>query len=85
MALADPDMSIDLAADLWFSITSTVVVAMVVHDRRRTDGRPALGPYDISKGGEVDDADEEIPDRCGAGCARPGSVGTGLASGAASV
>ncbi len=61
IALADPNKSIDLTANLWFSIASTVFVAIVVTIVAERITEPALGPYDLSEGSEVDHTDDEIP------------------------
>ncbi len=45
IALADPNKSIDLTANLWFSIASTFFVAIVITFVAAADHRASLGPY----------------------------------------
>ncbi len=46
IALADPNLSIDLTANLWFSIASTVFVAVVITLIAQRITEPAVGTYD---------------------------------------
>lgn len=57
--LADPNRSIDLTANLWFSIASTIFVAIVITFIAQRITVPALGPYE--GGADVDVADDEVP------------------------
>jgi aminobenzoyl-glutamate transport protein len=54
IALVDPDRSIDLAANLYFGIASTVVITLVITLVTRRIVEPSLGPHDDSH--ESDDA-----------------------------
>jgi aminobenzoyl-glutamate transport protein len=56
IALVDPSRSIDLTANLWFAIASTIFVALVITMIAQRITEPALGAYD---GGGVVAADEE--------------------------
>ena len=46
IALVDPNKSIDLTANLWFSIASTFFVAIVITIVAERITEPSLGPYD---------------------------------------
>jgi aminobenzoyl-glutamate transport protein len=58
IALADPDLSIDLTANLWFSIVSTFFVAIVITIVAEKITERSLGPY---TGEDVVHVDEEVP------------------------
>ncbi|MGH9192633.1 MAG: AbgT family transporter [Acidimicrobiales bacterium] len=55
IALGDPGRSIDLTANLWFSIASTLFVALVITAIAERITEPSLGPYE---GHEPVDVDE---------------------------
>lgn len=61
IALADPNMSIDLTANLWFSIASTVFVAIVITLIAQRVTEPAVGTYtgtpDLG-----DEGEQEVPE-----------------------
>jgi aminobenzoyl-glutamate transport protein len=62
-ALVDPNAEIDLAANLWFGIVSTLFVSVVltIVTARLVEGR--MGPYDPAEAGEVpEEAEEEDPE-----------------------
>ncbi|HEY3485156.1 MAG TPA: AbgT family transporter, partial [Ilumatobacteraceae bacterium] len=59
IALADPDLSIDLTANLWFSIASTFFVAVVVTLVADKITARSLGPY---VGDDVVHVDENVPE-----------------------
>lgn len=61
IALVDPTRSIDLTANLWFSIASTLFVALVVTVVAQRITAPALGPYD-GKADVVAADDEDVPE-----------------------
>lgn len=46
IGLADPTMSIDLTANLWFAIASTIFVALVITAVAQRITEPALGKYE---------------------------------------
>ncbi|HMJ77557.1 MAG TPA: AbgT family transporter [Iamia sp.] len=58
IAIADPDRSIDLTANLWFAIASTFFVAVVVSLIADKITSRSLGPY---RGEAVVAADEDVP------------------------
>jgi aminobenzoyl-glutamate transport protein len=59
IALAEPDRSIDLTANLWFAIASTFFVAIVISFVADRITSRSLGPYD----GEAEAAtDDEVPE-----------------------
>jgi aminobenzoyl-glutamate transport protein len=58
IALADPNRSIDLTANLWFAIASTLFVAIVITLIADTITARGLGPYE---GADIVHVDEEIP------------------------
>jgi aminobenzoyl-glutamate transport protein len=58
--LAEPDRSIDLTANLWFSIASTVFVAIVITFVLQRITEPSLGSYVAS--GDDGPADEVAPE-----------------------
>jgi aminobenzoyl-glutamate transport protein len=57
--LAEPDRSIDLTANLWFSIASTVFVAVVITFVLQRITEPALGRYEPE--GDVELPEDEVP------------------------
>jgi aminobenzoyl-glutamate transport protein len=57
--LADPNKSIDLTANLWFAIASTLFVALVITVIVQKITEPALGAY--VPAGEAEHDDEEVP------------------------
>jgi aminobenzoyl-glutamate transport protein len=62
-ALVDPNAEIDLAANLWFGIASTLFVSVVltIVTARLVEGR--MGPYDPADAGEEpEEAEEEDPE-----------------------
>ncbi|HEY3141967.1 MAG TPA: AbgT family transporter [Acidimicrobiales bacterium] len=59
IALVDPSRSIDLTANLWFAIASTIFVALVITMIAQRITEPALGAYD--GGGVVAADEEEVP------------------------
>ena len=72
IALADPSMSIDLTANLWFAIASTVFVALIITVIAQRITEPALGRYVPAAvgGGDAEGAG-------GAGGADPEAAGAG--------
>ena len=58
IAIADPTKSIDLTANLWFAIASTIFVAVVVTIVAERITERSLGPY---VGDDVVHVDEEVP------------------------
>ena len=60
IALADPTKSIDLTANLWFSIASTFVCAVVITFIVQRITEPALGKY--VPDAEIDRPEEVVPD-----------------------
>jgi aminobenzoyl-glutamate transport protein len=58
IALADPDQSIDLTANLWFAIASTLFVAVVITIVAERITERGLGPY---TGEDVVHVDEDVP------------------------
>jgi aminobenzoyl-glutamate transport protein len=60
IALADPSMSIDLTANLWFSIASTVFVAVVITVIAQRITEPGLGRYDETP--DVEDGEGDVPE-----------------------
>jgi aminobenzoyl-glutamate transport protein len=71
ISLADPDGSIDLTANLWFSIASTIFVAVVITIIAQRITEPALGPH-VRMDDPADEAvtDDAIDDAVPAGEAR---------------
>ena len=60
IALADPGKSIDLTANLWFSIASTVFVALIITFIAQRITEPSVGPYVPEvRDADVEGADEE--------------------------
>jgi len=57
--LADPDLSIDLTANLWFNIASTFFVALVITFVVQRITEPSLGRYDA---GDVEHEDDVVPE-----------------------
>jgi aminobenzoyl-glutamate transport protein len=57
--LADPSKSIDLTANLWFAIASTVFVALVITVIAQRITEPSLGAYDPAEAGPGDAGDAE--------------------------
>lgn len=74
--LADPTKSIDLTANLYFSIASTLFVALVITFIAQKITEPALGPYE---GAHLVDTNEEAPEGEPRGL-RFAMIGTGLAA-----
>jgi para-aminobenzoyl-glutamate transporter family len=64
IALADPNRSIDLTANLWFAIASTVFVALVITVVAQRVTEPALGRYE---GEVVAETEEAAPEGEGRG------------------
>lgn len=58
IALGDPGRSIDLTANLWFSIASTLFVALVITVVAQRITEPALGPYEGHDPVDLDEAGE---------------------------
>jgi aminobenzoyl-glutamate transport protein len=56
IALGDPGRSIDLTANLWFSIASTLFVALVITVIAQRITEPSLGAYEGHDPVDVDDA-----------------------------
>ena len=65
IALADPDKSIDLTANLWFNIASTFFCALVITFIVQRITEPALGKY--VPDAEIDLPEEEVPEGEGRG------------------
>ena len=65
IALADPTKSIDLTANLWFSIASTFFCAVVITFIVQRITEPALGKY--VPDAEIDRPEEVVPDGEGRG------------------
>jgi aminobenzoyl-glutamate transport protein len=59
IALADPNQSIDLTANLWFAIASTFFVAVVITFVAEKITERGLGPYE---GGGAVHVDEDVPE-----------------------
>jgi aminobenzoyl-glutamate transport protein len=59
IAIADPNMSIDLTANLWFAIASTIFVAIVITFVAEKITERSLGPY---VGEDVVHVDEDVPE-----------------------
>lgn len=59
IGLADPSRSIDLTANLWFSIVSTFFVALVITFVAERITEKAVGPYE--GGADVIKVDDEVP------------------------
>jgi aminobenzoyl-glutamate transport protein len=59
--LADPSRSIDLTANLWFAIASTLFVALVITFVAQRITEPSLGRYVPPEGGVARD-DEAVPE-----------------------
>jgi len=61
-ALVDPSAEIDLAANLYFGIASTLLITFVITftTARLVEGR--MGPYDPADAGEQTASDDELPD-----------------------
>jgi aminobenzoyl-glutamate transport protein len=59
IALADPDLSIDLTANLWFSIASTFFVAIVITFIVEKITERSLGPYEGDDVVHIDDVPPE--------------------------
>jgi aminobenzoyl-glutamate transport protein len=60
IALADPDLTIDLTANLWFSIASTFAMAIVMTFIVQRITEPALGKF--APAGDVETATDEVPE-----------------------
>jgi aminobenzoyl-glutamate transport protein len=58
IAIADPNLSIDLTANLWFAIASTLFVAIVITIVAERITERSLGPY---TGEDIVHVDEEVP------------------------
>ena len=65
IALADPDLSIDLTANLWFNIVSTFAMAIVMTFIVQRITEPALGKY--VPDADIDLPEEEVPEGEGRG------------------
>lgn len=65
IAIADPSRSIDLTANLWFAIASTLFVAVVITFVAQRITEPSLGRFQPD--GEVEDHHEEVPEGEGRG------------------
>ncbi len=63
IALADPSRSIDLTANLWFAIASTLFVALVITVIAERITEPGLGAYEgrPDRGQADEDEDEDVP------------------------
>jgi aminobenzoyl-glutamate transport protein len=61
IAIADPGQSIDLTANLWFSIVSTIFVALVIAFVAERITEKTLGPYHNEGVSDVRQVDDEIP------------------------
>jgi para-aminobenzoyl-glutamate transporter family len=59
IAIADPTKSIDLTANLWFAIVSTIFVAVVITFVAERITEQSLGPYE---GDDIVHVDEEVPE-----------------------
>jgi aminobenzoyl-glutamate transport protein len=60
IALADPSRSIDLTANLWFAIASTLFVALVITFIAQRVTEPALGTY-VPPGDAEEAEEDEVP------------------------
>lgn len=60
IALSDPNLSIDLTANLWFSIASTIFVALVMTFIAQRITEPALGSYTGTP--DKTEGEDEIPE-----------------------
>jgi aminobenzoyl-glutamate transport protein len=60
IALSDPNLSIDLTANLWFSIASTIFVALVMTFIAQRITEPALGSYTGTP--DQTEGEDEVPE-----------------------
>jgi aminobenzoyl-glutamate transport protein len=60
IALSDPNLSIDLTANLWFSIASTIFVALIMTFIAQRITEPALGTYTGTP--DQTEGEDEIPE-----------------------
>lgn len=62
IAIVDPNRSIDLTANLWFAIASTLFVALVVTFVVQRVTEPSLGPYRPEDAGDAAHEEDEVPE-----------------------
>lgn len=62
IAIVDPNRSIDLTANLWYAIVSTLFVALIVTLIVQRVTEPALGPYRPEEAGDVAHDESDVPE-----------------------
>jgi aminobenzoyl-glutamate transport protein len=67
ISLSDPDQTIDLTANLWFSIASTLFVALVITFVAQRITEPALGAYADTPAEGADEGADDVPAEEGRG------------------